>query len=256
MKHDRKQWICILMDWLLTASVITAGLCLMAACLQIYHSGGEQIYTPGKVAAAFAPISVPVYICLGLIVVSFILPLILKRTDKKSPRAKDAVMELKRLQLTRDIGQADEEKQAEFRRFRRFSRITTILCCALCVCTAGLFLILALSHSRFYPEAAEATTYMVSLMPQFATSAVLFLGYIFVANRLQRKVMDQQIAILKQCPPAKAKPAPKKACLVTVLHYVVLGLALVIMVYGLATGGWQDVLTKAVNICTECVGLG
>lgn len=256
MKHDRKQWIYLIFQWLLTLSLVVAGICLMVACLQIYRSGGEQIYTPEKVAAAFRPIAVPVYICLGLSVVSLVLPLFLQQKSGKTPRRKDSVMELKRLRLTRDVKQADQEKQAEFGRFRRFRRILQIVCWVLCTCLFCLFLSFMLTHSKFYTDAADATTYVISLMPRFASCVLLCLGLCCLSAYLSRRIMDKQIAILKQCPPLAQKTPPKKALLVPVLRYVVLGLSLAFVVYGLVTGGWQDVLTKAINICTECVGLG
>ncbi|MBQ8683609.1 MAG: thioredoxin [Clostridia bacterium] len=40
------------------------------------------------------------------------------------------------------------------------------------------------------------------------------------------------------------------------MRYGVLAVGLALLVYGFATGGIADVLTKAVNICTECIGLG
>ncbi len=256
MKHDRKQWIYLIFQWLLTLSLVVAGICLMVACLQIYRSGGEQIYTPEKVAAAFRPIAVPVYICLGLSVVSLVLPLFLQQKSGKAPRRKDSVMELRRLRLTRDVNQADQEKQAEFGRFRRFRQVLQIVCCVLYASFFGLFLSFILTHSKFYPDAADATDYVISLMPRFACCVILCLGLGFLSAHLSRKIMDKQIAILKQCPPLTQKPAIKKDRFAPVFRYVVLSLAVAIMVYGLATGGWQDVLTKAINICTECVGLG
>ena len=256
MKHDRKQWIYLIFRWVLTASVIAAGICLMVACLQIYRSGGEQIYTPEKVAAAFKPIAVPVYICLGLCVVSLVLPLFFQPKAGKPQRRKDTAMELKRLQLSRDIHQADSEKQVEFGRFCKFNQLLLLACCVLCACFSGLFLLFALTHSSFYPDAADATAYVISLMPRFACCVVLSLGFILLTAQLQRKVMDKQIAILKQCPPLSQKLTAKKNYFVPIVRYVVLGLSLAFVVYGLATGGWQDVLTKAINICTECVGLG
>ena len=33
-------------------------------------------------------------------------------------------------------------------------------------------------------------------------------------------------------------------------------LAAVMIVHGIRNGGMQDVLIKAINICTECIGLG
>ena len=40
------------------------------------------------------------------------------------------------------------------------------------------------------------------------------------------------------------------------VRYAFLAFGIAIMVYGFLSGGTVDVLTKAVNICTECVGLG
>ena len=37
---------------------------------------------------------------------------------------------------------------------------------------------------------------------------------------------------------------------------VILVLAVGLLILGYCTGGTADVLTKAINICTECVGLG
>ena len=37
---------------------------------------------------------------------------------------------------------------------------------------------------------------------------------------------------------------------------MILAVAVSILIYGYMNGGTADVLTKAINICTECVGLG
>ena len=42
----------------------------------------------------------------------------------------------------------------------------------------------------------------------------------------------------------------------TLLRNVVLAASILLLILGICTGGTADVLTKAVNICTECVGLG
>ena len=36
----------------------------------------------------------------------------------------------------------------------------------------------------------------------------------------------------------------------------VLGFALVLIILGIFNGGMQDVVEKAIKICTECIGLG
>ncbi|MBQ8200798.1 MAG: hypothetical protein IJZ74_03405 [Clostridia bacterium] len=52
--------------------------------------------------------------------------------------------------------------------------------------------------------------------------------------------------------PAYAAPLPH-ACL---LRSLVLALALALIAAGVMNGGLYDVLVKAINICTECIGLG
>ncbi|MBQ8627442.1 MAG: thioredoxin [Agathobacter sp.] len=36
----------------------------------------------------------------------------------------------------------------------------------------------------------------------------------------------------------------------------ILAIGVFFLVYGFITGGTADVLAKAINICTECIGLG
>lgn len=43
---------------------------------------------------------------------------------------------------------------------------------------------------------------------------------------------------------------------VRIIQLCVLGGAIIILILGAIFGGYADVLTKAVNICTECIGLG
>ncbi|MBR3978575.1 MAG: hypothetical protein IKJ94_03005 [Oscillospiraceae bacterium] len=40
------------------------------------------------------------------------------------------------------------------------------------------------------------------------------------------------------------------------LRWGILAAALVLTALGFLTGGTQDVMTKAINICSECIGLG
>lgn len=40
------------------------------------------------------------------------------------------------------------------------------------------------------------------------------------------------------------------------INVIVLSIAIIALVFGAIFGGYLDVLTKAVNICTECIGLG
>ena len=70
--------------------------------------------------------------------------------------------------------------------------------------------------------------------------------------------MEAEIALLKQAPKGSAVASTPKERKISVrtLRTCLLVLTVAILVYGFFAGGTADVLTKAVNICTECVGLG
>ena len=53
-------------------------------------------------------------------------------------------------------------------------------------------------------------------------------------------------------PPAEKKPSRYLAA----ARLVLLGAAVALVALGVTNGGAHDVLVKAVNICTECIGLG
>ena len=256
MKRDPKKLIHYIYSIVLSVSIVVAGLLLMLACLQIYHSGGEQIYTPEKVSAAFAPICVPVYICLGLILVSFVLHLVLWQTPGKTPKSKLPAMQLKRLQNTRDPENTEEDRKAAIRKLRKSRKGLYLFCTAAWAVCTGVFLSFALSGTSYDPDIAKATQSVIGLMYVFAPCVTVALGCSVLSVYLVRQNMEKEVAVLKQCPPLPQPKSAGKQQWIPVVRYVALGLAVCLMVYGLATGGWQDVLTKAVNICTECVGLG
>ena len=43
---------------------------------------------------------------------------------------------------------------------------------------------------------------------------------------------------------------------VNIVRFALLFIGVGILIYGYFAGGTADVLTKAINICTECIGLG
>lgn len=63
------------------------------------------------------------------------------------------------------------------------------------------------------------------------------------------------------CPAAEKLPSPRPVRYhgsrhAGILRVILLGLAIVFIILGVMNGGARDVLVKAINICTECIGLG
>ena len=84
---------------------------------------------------------------------------------------------------------------------------------------------------------------------------------VLATERMIENSMEREISALK---PLMKKPADKAADEAnshhsrarTVMRALVLAGALLFIALGIANGGLNDVLVKAVSICTECIGLG
>ena len=75
-------------------------------------------------------------------------------------------------------------------------------------------------------------------------------------NSIQKEIALLIEGIAAGYTTSKPAPAPVVKEQLPWLRYALLVLAVGILVYGYFAGGTNDVLTKAINICTECVGLG
>lgn len=258
MKKETIKYIRLIYGIVLGVMTVVAGICLIAACIGIYRSGGEQIYTAEKVTLAFSEISGPVYWCLAMIVLGFILDFALPNTDKKRKPEKNYAAILERLLAKRDLDTcADETKQA-IGKERALRRRDSIVCLVLlAVCSAG-FLIYGVNPANFHQS--EINGSMVKAVAiLFGCLAVPFGFSIFAAYR-SKASLKREIELVKTIPAGEKKvsssPAPAANRGLMVARCVVLSAAIVLVVYGFFAGGTADVLTKAINICTECVGLG
>ena len=147
MTKETKMRILRIYSILLGVVIVIAAICLMAGCLSIYNSG-DQPYSREIVAATFSKIAIPVFLCIGMIILGFVLNFLLSPADEKT--------EKKIVSISKELSEAD----------------------------------------------------------------------LLVAKKIR------------------------------ISRYCILGVAVIFLVYGLATGGIADVLAKAINICTECIGLG
>ena len=241
---------------LLSASLVVAGLCLMGACLSIYRSG-DQPFTRESVAAAFGPISIPVYLCLGLIVISFLAEHLLPRPEEKKPTLRQTRMILGRMQEKIDLDLCDRELREQVTDLRHKRKLLDRVTLTVLILSSILFLTYGMNSRNFHQTRINESMVraMFWLLP--CCAAPFFCG--IYAARKNLTSMDQELALLKTAP-KEAKIAPPKPRnnrrRNMYLRTGILLLAVLFLIGGFFAGGTKDVLTKAVNICTECVGLG
>ena len=257
MKKETVQYIRLIYGIVLGVMIVVAGICLMAACVSIYQSGGEQVYTAEKVTLAFNKIASPVYWCLAMIVLCFILDFALPNTNKKRKPEKNYAAILERLLSKRDVSAASQETQQAIAKqwlLRRNDRIISLA--LLVVCCIG-FLVYGVNPANYHQT--EINSSMINAVAILFGCLVIPFGYsIFAAYRC-RISLQREIELVKTIPAGEIK---KEAAVIStsrgvmITRCVILTVAVALLLYGFFTGGTADVLTKAVNICTECVGLG
>lgn len=238
-----------------SAALAMCAVLLMVACVNIYRTG-DHPFTRQVVAAAFESIALPVYICLGLLALGVVLHPLLPIEDKSDPDL--TPVNYKRMQSRVDLSLCPAELVSKVNKERSARLINQIITATLLVGGAVLFLVYALNGDNFHQS--EITDSMIGAMWVLLPCMGVPFAYAVFTAFFGRASQKREMALLKEAP-AEARitppaPAEKKAVGVLIARCVVILVALGFILGGLLNNGWADVLTKAINICTECIGLG
>ncbi len=250
---------------ILSAALVIAGLCLIVACVNIYHGVyqvGEDLFSRQAVAAAFFPIRIPVYLSLVLILGGIILNLFFPVEKKTRKMEKQYGVILDNLLKKADLAQCDPQlghKILKLRANRKHMKLTTL---ALLAVGSIVFYLYALNRGNYPADVHAVNSFMIKATWLFAHCLLIPFGFGLFTTYYTRISMQLEIELVKQaiaagCPaPNATSPASNTKNILMPAKCAVIAIALGLLLFGLLTGGTQDVLTKAVNICTECVGLG
>ena len=126
----------------------------------------------------------------------------------------------------------------------RIKRLYGIAMAAMVVLCGGLLCVqcvrLCASGQPFSRDAVAACFSPIAL-PVFLCAAMVPLGFLLPGSARNGKGTGKPAVLSSGKNP---------------LRTLLLTLGLSMGLWGILTGGTEDVLTKAINICTECVGLG
>ncbi len=236
---------------------------LVASTLSIYREGKAQkaedpmasIYSREKTAEKFRPIAPLFFGAIGLTVAGWILAVKDENADKP---VRDA-------ELTRDltvarVAQPNEEMKKEREKQKKLLWVGWVLF-FLCMVPIGLYI----SDGAHFPD-GNLEEMIASLALHVFPWIILGLGCLTVSSILQEKSQERETAAaqmrIKEEKEAGIKAGPKKevqpgnAKAKQTLQIVVVIAAVIFIILGVCNGSAKAVLTKAANICTECIGLG
>ena len=256
MTNQRTDQIRKLYGIVLSFVLVVAGICLMTECCAIYFTG-ERSFSREIVAAHFSGIAVPVYLCLAMVIIGFILDIFLPTGKEKADIEKNYDLILQRLHSKTDLNQCDEGLRNAVIHEQKSRKCHKIVSIVLLILGSILFLSYAVNGNNFHQR--EITDSLIAAMCWLIPCMAVPFGYALFSAYYSRASIRREIDLLKHAG-ANRSPAPaaavKSGKADIIIRWIVLIVALAILVYGYFAGGTADVLTKAINICTECVGLG
>ena len=243
---------------LLSIVIVIAGICLIVSCVDIYNSG-KQPFSRESVANAFSKIAIPVYLCLFMTIIGFILDFILPSLSAKSPSSVSQSMLLENLQKKRDDSQCGPDVSTAINIERKKRRLHSASRLVVLAIASIVFLVYATNENNFHQSDINGSMIkaMYILVPCLLVSFVYSM-YTVIANE---KSMTAEIELLRKLPVKETTTtAESETCScdkkLAVIKVAFLLIGIGFLIYGFVAGGTRDVLTKAVNICTECIGLG
>lgn len=240
----------------LSAAILLTGLCLILACLGICLSG-SQPFSRESVAAAFGTIAIPVYLGLGLSVLCILGDLLLPRPEETQVPGRHLPMLLKRAQERTDLSHCSAELRDEVLALRSTRKLYGYIGMTILVLSTILFLTYSLNLRNYHPTLIDQT--MIRAMYWLIPCTVVPFFYVLFVTGKNRVSMAKELALLKSAPkesrlPAPRRPSHEKRDFLLRVCFLMVGLGF--LIWGIFAGGAGDVLTKAANICSECIGLG
>lgn len=231
--------------------ILLAALCLMGGCGYLFITQGG--FSRETVAAVFSAVSLPVYLALGLAVLGFCLDIFQPRKGEKLAASRQEWLILQRLRSRTDISACAGAVRENIGKERRLQRIYGGISAGLAVIGCGAVVVFLLSADRFLREDVSGS--VLGLLGVLAPCLAVNLAWGLVSGPKYAASCRREIDLLKPVAgPRDGLMDSRKS--VAAPRLVLLAAAVLLLIWGFVSGGAADVLTKAINICTECIGLG
>ncbi len=251
-------------------SALTAAVAALfiAQVLIVYNSGAEQLFTREIVGEKLLEILAPCVLWILAIIGGLVVWNIHPDEEEKLHAEKDSKKTLKSLQsrLPDTLAEESQTLVEQSKKWGMYRLIAWLTYAAVCLAGVIVCTVYMVNPAHFKADNinGEVTAAVLTVLPWTIGAYCCALGVFVFENH----ALQQQLALMKKAVAANAKNL-KKAVEQTqktplfenkkVVFGVRIGLIAVgitLFVIGIFNGGLNDVLVKAINICTECIGLG
>ena len=262
----------------LSLMLVVAGALLMIACVNIYKIGNRP-FTPENISNAFSKIAIPLWITVALAVIGVIAAPFLPAEKNKVKAIKDKKITLAHLQTKLDVNACSENTLTLIKKEQKTHTVLKIAAIAI-VCAAAIpALVYSFNFNNFdadYNASVIAACLWIlpcTFVAMGVSTAFLYLenacierqiGYVksaFVESQkasltVESKKVSSNIESEDASPALNKTNRRNHSKLLWGIRIALIIAAIALIIAGILNGGMADVLSKAINICTECIGLG
>lgn len=248
----------------LPITIVVTGLCFIAAALAIYFSGGEIPYTRERVGVYLLYLLIPSLPCLAMVIFEIIEAVVFDKPRCEEIKGYHSKKELLCSFYCRfDFERANSGTKTDIGKERRYRRIWYIIAIALSVISAVLATVLVLVREYTVENLnSDVIGAILVSLPLAALALATWCVAIILCDASYSKELDLLKSATKNNPTLilrkniENEPKSNRFAIILAARITVFAVAAVFIAIGIINGGMADVLSKAVKICTECIGLG
>ena len=244
----------------LSLMLIVTGILLMISCVNIYKIGNRP-FTTENISVAFAKIAIPVWITVALTVIGIIATLFFPDEKSRVKTTKEKKSTLALLQKKLNIDACDQNMLTLLKKEQKTHTILQIAAIAIVCAVAIPAVVYALNFNNYTADHnASVIAACLWILPCTFVAMGVSVAFIYLENasvERQIRYIKSAIAQSKSVTPApQVQKDSNHSKLVMGIRIALLVIAIALIIAGILNGGMADVLSKAINICTECIGLG
>lgn len=249
----------------LSVFTIIVGILLIVQSQRIYHSEEISPYAPQKVGEALSQIAIFLYLWLGAVVVGWVLWELFPEPSVKNKALVYQTHILKKLRARVPSNTMSEA----LKRSERTDTVIRYVFIIFGVFAAVMVGICVFDKSNYTPvgNSFNPTSDMLAMLPKIlpwiaAFFLVAIAKAIYDEFSAKKKIQELKELFASTKPTERQKtrePIVGERTLSKIKLGLRIGLALcsvLLIVVGALNGGAKELLEKAINICTECIGLG
>ena len=242
--------------FLIIVSILTLimGVVFIVQVLRIYY-GNDKTFTR-EICGEFLLQMLPIIIIWIISIIGSFVYFNIKTNPKKEFAKLTNAYKLKNLEEICPYVEEEYELVNKEKKNRKIVMIINIVVVSICSIMSLGYLLNVKHFDSSGDLMAQAVKMGIHLLPW----VIIAFGSMIIATIYEEISSKKSIEYLKNIIKNNGKKEAVKQIenkkVINIARGIILGVSIILIVVGIIDGGVEDVLQKAINICTECIGLG